>query len=262
MAQTWNEPIAMSENGVTIRRIALRDLTESLRLGWADFTAAPTQIIFLCLIYPIVGFVLGSAAAGGAMLPLVYPLLAGFALMGPLAALGIYELSRRREAGLSTSWTDMFGVLRSPAILSIGLLAIGMLALFALWLVTARGLYFVTMGSALPAGPMAMLSEILGTSRGLTLIILGNLAGAAFAVLVLALTIVSFPMLLDRDVTPAVALQTSWEAFRANRLVLTAWGVIVAALLALGMALLFVGLAVVLPLLGHATWHLYRRLIA
>lgn len=262
MAQTWNEPVDLSQDRLIIRRITFHDLTESLRLGWVDFIAAPTQIIFLCLIYPIMGFVLGSAAAGGALLPLVYPLLAGFALMGPLAALGIYELSRRREAGLSVSWTDMFGVLRSPAILSIGLLAIGLLALFALWLATARGLYFVTMGSTLPSGPMAMLNEILGTSRGLALILLGNLAGAAFAVLVLALSIVSFPMLLDRDVTPAVAVQTSWEAFRANRLVLTAWGAFVAVLLALGMALLFVGLAVVLPLLGHATWHLYRRLIA
>lgn len=262
MARTWNETLGQTEARPQIRRIGFHDLTESLRLGWADFTAAPTQIIFLCLIYPVMGFILGSAAAGGAMLPLVYPLLAGFALVGPVAALGIYELSRRREMGLSASWTDMFGVLRSPAIFSIALLALGLLAIFALWLGTARGLYLVTMGSAPPAGPMAMLSEILGTSRGMALLILGNLAGAAFAVLVLATSVVSFPMLLDRDVTPAMAVETSWEAYRANRLVLTAWGVIVAVLLALGMALLFVGLAVVLPLLGHATWHLYRRLIA
>ncbi|UPY35318.1 DUF2189 domain-containing protein [Sediminicoccus sp. KRV36] len=262
MASTWDETLGMAEAPAQIRRIGLQDLGIALRLGWADFVAAPTQIVFLCLIYPIIGFVLGSAAAGGALLPLIYPLLAGFALMGPLAALGIYEISRRREAGLSAGWTAMFGVLRSPAIFSIAALGLGLLAIFALWLMTARGLYLVTLGTAMPASPMAMLDAVMGTTRGVWLIALGNLVGAGFAVLVLALSIVSFPMLLDRNVTPGEAVRCSWVAFQTNWLVLLAWGAIVAVLLALGMALLFVGLAVVLPLLGHATWHLYRRLIA
>lgn len=245
-----------------IRRIALADLGAALCAGWADFTAAPTQIIFLCLIYPILGFILGSAASGSRLLPLVWPLLAGFALLGPLAALGIYELSRRREAGMSVGWADMFGVLRSPAILSIVALGVGLLGIFALWLLSARGLYWATMGPEAPAGARALLDAVLGTRRGLLLLLLGNLVGAAFAVLVLALSIVSFPMLLDRDVTAGQALRISWATFRANWAVLLVWGGIVAALLAAGMALLLVGLAVVLPLLGHATWHLYRRLIA
>ncbi len=245
-----------------IQRIGLADLTAALRAGWADFMAAPTQIIFLCLIYPVLGFILGSAAAGSRLLPLVYPLLAGFALLGPLAALGIYELSRRREAGMSVGWAGMFSVLRSPAILSIAGLGFGLLGIFALWLLSARGLYALTIGDAVPTGPMGLLEEVLHTRHGLLLILLGNLVGAAFAVLVLALSIVSFPMLLDREVTPGMALRISLAAFRANWGVLLVWGAIVAGLLALGMALFLVGLAVVLPLLGHATWHLYRRLIA
>ena len=244
-----------------IRRITVNDLAMALRAGWADFKAAPTQVIFLCLIYPIVGFILASAASGSAILPLVWPLLAGFALVGPLAALGIYELSRRREAGLSTTWTDMFGVLRSPAIVSIALLGVGLLLILALWLGTACGLYFAMMGSAPPSGPMAMLDDITQSGQGLALILVGNLVGAAFATLVLAASVISFPMLLDRDVTASVAVRTSWAAFRANPMVLLVWGTIVAVLLALGMAALFVGLAVVLPVLGHATWHLYRRLV-
>ncbi|MBX9751467.1 MAG: DUF2189 domain-containing protein [Roseococcus sp.] len=256
MAQGWDGTEAR------IRRITVADLGAALRAGWADFTAAPTQIIFLCLIYPVLGFILGSAAAGSHLLPMVYPLLAGFALLGPLAALGIYELSRRREAGLSVGWADMFGVLRSPAILSIVALGVLLLGIFVLWLLSARGLYWATMGDAVPAGPQALWNEVLGTRQGLVLILLGNLVGAAFAVLVLALSIVSFPMLLDRDVTPGKAMRISLATFRANWAVLLVWGVIVAGLLAAGMALLFVGLAVVLPLLGHATWHLYRRLIA
>lgn len=260
MATTWDH--TQGDASARIRRIGLADLSAALRLGWEDFRAAPTQIIFLCLIYPLVGFVLAGAASGGALLPLLYPLLAGFALMGPLAALGIYEISRRREAGLSVAWTDMFGVLRSPAILAIAMLGLGLLAIFGIWLVTARGLYLVTMGSAMPSGPAALLDQVLGTSRGVALILLGNVVGACFAILVLAASIVTFPMLLDRNVTAEEALRTSWAAFRANALVLLAWGAIIAALLALGMALLFVGLAVVLPVLGHASWHLYRRLVA
>ncbi len=261
MEQAWNDARPQAPPQPRINRIGVSDVTESLRLGWADFKNAPTQIVFLCLIYPIVGFVLGSAAAGGEMLPLVYPLLAGFALLGPLAALGIYELSRRQEQGLPVSWTNMFGVLRSPAIFSIAALAVGLVLIFLLWLTVARGLFHLIMGPDLPADFGAMVSQVLGTSRGMTLILLGNVIGAGFALAVLAMSVVSFPMLLDRDVTPAEAVRTSLAAFRANPVTLILWGIIVAMTLAVGMALLFVGLAVALPVLGHATWHLYRRLV-
>jgi len=261
MEEAWNDALTEAPAQPRINRINLSDLTDSLRLGWADFKIAPTQIVFLCLIYPIVGFVLGSAASGGALLPLVYPLLAGFALIGPLAALGIYELSRRQEQGLPVSWVNMLGVVRSPAILSIGVLAVGLVLIFFLWLSVARGLFSLVLGPDLPAGFGAMLSQVLGTSRGMMLILLGNLVGAVFALAVLAMSVVSFPMLLDRDVTPVEAVRTSLAAFRANPVTLILWGVMVAVALAVGMAMLFVGLAVALPVLGHATWHLYRRLV-
>ncbi len=261
MEQAWNDTLSQERPKPLINRINVTDVTESLRLGWADFKKSPTQIVFLCLIYPIVGFVLGRAAAGGALLPLVYPLLAGFALIGPLAALGIYEMSRRQEQGLPVSWVNMFGVLHSPAIWSIAALAVGLVLIFLLWLTVARGLFHLVMGADLPAGFGEMLSQVLGTSQGMTLILLGNVIGAGFALAVLAMSVVSFPMLLDRDVTPAEAVRTSLAAFRANPVPLILWGVIVALTLAVGMALLFVGLAVALPVLGHATWHLYRRLV-
>ncbi|MDB5415544.1 MAG: hypothetical protein JWR10_3879 [Rubritepida sp.] len=261
MANTANAALGAAQTYPHINRIGVGDLWVSLRRGWTDFMATPTQLIFLCLIYPIVGFVLARAAAGSALLPLVYPLLAGFALVGPLAALGLYELSRRRELGDAVSWRDMFGVLRSPAIIGIAILGIALLAVFALWLGAARGLYNLIMGPDLPLGASALLSEVLHTSQGHLLIVVGNLVGAGFALLVLASTVVSFPMMLERDVTPGEAVQTSLVAFRRNPWVLTLWGVIVAVMLAVGMLLLFVGLAVVLPVLGHATWHLYRRLV-
>ncbi|TCH99597.1 DUF2189 domain-containing protein [Roseococcus sp. SYP-B2431] len=242
-----------------INRIAPADLWLSLRQGWADFMAAPTQIFFLCLVYPVFGLVLARAAAGGALLPLVWPLLTGFALVGPVAALGLYEMSRRRELGFAVTWRDMFGVLRSPAVVGILLLGLALVAILVVWLGAARLLYHGLMGPEVPATIAALRDQLL-TREGLMLAVLGHLMGAGFALLVLAVSVVSFPMMLDREVSPGEAVQTSLAAFCANPFVLTLWGVVVAVLLFVGMATL-VGLAVALPVLGHATWHLYRRLV-
>nr|WP_314072607.1 DUF2189 domain-containing protein [uncultured Roseococcus sp.] len=244
-----------------IRRLRFGDLATALRWGWDDFVAAPTQIFFLCLIYPVFGLVIGRAAAGSAMLPLVWPLLAGFALVGPVLALGIYELSRRRELGFPTTWRDMFGVLKSPAIGGILLLSLSLAATFVLWIGVARGLFHAFMGPEIQTSFSAMMSEILHTRHGMGLMIVGNLVGACFAFWVLAVSLVSFPMMLDRHVTAGEAVYTSLAAFRANPVMLTVWGIIVGAMIFAGMALLGVGLALVLPILGHATWHLYRRLV-
>lgn len=244
-----------------INRVDLGDLALSLKRGWNDFLATPTQLFFLCLVYPLFGFVLARAAAGNALLPLVWPLLAGFALVGPVVALGLYELSRRRELGFEVSWRDMLGVLRSPRIGGIFLLGLSLLATFVIWIGVARWLYHAIMGPEAPLAFGGMVSEILHTRQGWMLILMGNLVGACFALWVLAVSLVSFPMMLDREVTPGRAVQTSLAAFAANPVVLTVWGMIVGVLLFAGMALLGVGLAVVLPVLGHATWHLYRRLV-
>ena len=260
VAQTFS-PVANAETPPLLRHLAMADITAALRAGRADFMATPTQLLFLCVIYPVFGFVLARAAAGGNLLPLVWPLLSGFALVGPLAALGLYEISRRREAGLPTSWTDCFRVLQSPALFAIIGMGVIMVAIFGLWLLTARGIFLLTMGDVSHEGLGALLRDVLGTTRGWLLLLIGNAAGFAFATLVLAISAVSFPMLLDRNVSLGTAIGTSWKAFRDNPAVMLAWGLVVAAGLAFGMATLFVGLAVALPLLGHATWHLYRRVV-
>lgn len=245
-----------------VRRIGIPDLTDALSKGWQDFLAAPTQLIFLCVIYPIVGLVFGRAADGGHLLPLLFPLVAGFALVGPLAALGVYELSRRREAGQPVSWLNAFDVRHSPAIGSIAALGVALMAIFIAWLVVARVIWHLTMGSVTHASMGHMLSDVLGSGQGTMLILLGNGVGFLFAVVVLAITVVSFPLLLDRNVGVATAVGTSVRAVLANPVTMAAWGVIVAVLLALGSLPLFIGLAVVMPVLGHATWHLYRKVVA
>ena len=245
-----------------IRRIGTDDLRLSLSLGWQDFRAHPTQLFFLCIIYPVVAMVLWKATAGHGLLPLFYPLVMGFALVGPIAAIGLYEISMRREHGLPASWLSCFDVLRSPALGSVIVLALVLVAIFVLWFVSAQAIYHAALGDV----PISLMSDFLhalfATAGGWLLIICGNLVGLVFACIVLGITIVSFPMMLDRNADVTLAVRTSLQAVMQNRLVLGLWGLIVGGLLLLGSLLAFVGLAVVLPVLGHATWHLYRRLVA
>jgi uncharacterized membrane protein len=254
MAAGHDEPV--------VRKIGLSDLRDALARGYADFMATPTQLIFLGIIYPLVGFVVARAAAGGDLLPLLYPMVAGLSLMGPVAALGIYELSRRREHGLEVSWVNAFDVLRSPALGSIVALGLILCVIFVAWLLAAQAIFQMTMGRLpFPSSVSGFVGQVLGTQQGWSLILLGNAVGFLFAVLVLTLTVVSFPMLLDRNVGLTTAVRTSVRAVVANPATMATWGFIVAVLLLLGCLPIFVGLAVVMPLLGHSTWHLYRRVV-
>jgi uncharacterized membrane protein len=244
-----------------IRRIGFSDLTGALRAGVQDFAAMPTHAIFLCVIYPLVGLLAARLAFGYSVLPLLYPLITGFALLGPLAALGLYELSRRREAGLPTSVSHAFDVLQSSSIG--GIIALGLLLtiVFVLWIAAANAIYIANFGYASPDSIGGFLHDVLTTSAGWNLIIVGNGIGFLFAVLVLTISVVSFPLMLDRDVGAAVALLTSIRVVLKNPLTMAARGLIVAALLLLGTLPLFVGLTIVMPILGHATWHLYRKAV-
>ena len=245
----------------TIRDITYNDLRDALRLGWDDFSSMPSHAIFLCVIYPVAGIVLAQLILGYAILPLLFPLAAGFALIGPFAALGLYELSRRREAGLEASAADALDVLHSPSIGAIAALGVLMLLIFGIWIAVAHAIYVANFGYAMPTSLSQFVRELFTTQAGWNLIVVGNLAGFVFAALVLVLGAVSFPLLLDCEVGAATALATSGKLFVRNPVTMAMWGLIVAALLVAGSIPLFIGLAVVLPVLGHATWHLYRRAI-
>ncbi len=255
------EPVAASHSPMPqVRTIGVADLGAALRRGWEDYRANPTQLLFLCGLYPVIGFIAARAAVGDTK-PLVFPLLAGISLMGPLAALGMYEISRRREAGEPTSWATAFGAVRSPAIGGILLLGIVLAVLFAFWVGVARTIYYATMGPVIAPTFGAFLGDVFGTSSGWALIVLGNLVGAAFALVVLSISAVSFPLMLDRACGPGIAVLTSLRAVARNPITMVIWGVLVACILGLGALPLLVGLAVAMPVLGHATWHLYRRVV-
>jgi uncharacterized membrane protein len=244
-----------------VRKITSADLKQALVRGIDDFMAKPSHLVFLGLIYPILGICLAALTFTNNALPLLFPLMSGFALVGPIAAIGLYEISRRRELGLDTSWSHAFDVLRSPSIPSIVALGVLLMVIFLCWLTTARALYEWLFGPLAPESYAQFITEVLTTSRGWTLIVLGNAIGFGFAVVVLSISVVSFPLLLDRDVGAAVAVQTSVRAVLANPVMMAAWGLIVAGALLIGSLPLFVGLAIVVPVLGHATWHLYRRVV-
>lgn len=244
-----------------IRRIGVSDVFDALRLGFEDFWDKPSHYVFLCLIYPVVGVFLITWTSGGNALQLIYPLVTGFALLGPFAALGLYEISRRREQHLDTSWKHALEVRQSPAMPAIAVLGIMLMALFVAWLFTAQGLFSWLYGDSAPASYTAFVNDVLTTQRGWTLIVVGNLVGLLFALVALSTTVVAFPLLLDRDIGAYAAVETSARAIMANPVPMLLWGLIVAAGLVLGSIPLLVGLAIVLPVLGHSTWHLYRKLI-
>lgn len=243
-----------------IREITIADLRDALRKGIDDFGAKRTDIMFLCLVYPVIGLILARAASGD-MLPLVFPLLSGFALVGPVAGLGLYEISRRREAGLEVTWFDVFRVARSPRFGSIAVLATVLFGMFAAWLAAAYAIFAVTLGPESPTSVGAFVVDVLLTPAGWAMIVLGCGVGFLFAVTVLMIGVVSFPLLLDRNVGVLDAVTTSVRAVIMNPVPMAAWGLIVAGGLVIGALPALLGLIVVLPTLGHATWHLYRKVL-
>jgi uncharacterized membrane protein len=230
-----------------VRHIALSDLKDSIFEGFSDFNAMPTHFFYLAIIYPIVTFGIAGFYGELDLLPFMFPLLAGYTLLGPLAAIGTYELSRRREFGRFTSRTNAFLVFRSHSINAI--VNLGIVLMF---------FYF---GAVAPDSLLSFVDQLIATPQGLSMIVAGCSIGLIFAIIVLSLSVVSFPMLLDLDVGVLVAVKTSVKAVIVNPVVIGVWGIVVVVFLVIGSLPFFAGLCVVLPVLGHASWHLYRKIV-
>jgi len=244
-----------------VKQITAADLREVLIRGIADEGAYRTDVFFLVLGYPIICFAAAYVAFGLDMIPLLFPLASGLAILGPAAAVGLYEMSRRREEGLEVSWRNAFDVVHRPAIGGILLLGMVLAALFLGWLAAAWLIYTTTMGPALPDSAGQFMRDVLTTDAGSRMMVEGLAVGFVFALVAMAISVVSFPMMVDRDIGFDTAVRTSVRAVMANPGPMAAWGLIVAVLLAIGSIPLFVGLVVVIPVLGHATWHLYRKMV-
>jgi uncharacterized membrane protein len=244
-----------------VRRIHEGELRWALAEGWKDFRDRRGDVILLALIYPVVGLAAALATFNARLLPMLFPLAAGLSILGPAVAAGFYELARRREVGLEAGWRHFLDPLRGRSRAPLLALTAGLVALFAAWLAAAWLIYAATLGSEPAAGVGDFLRRLFTTPQGWTLIVVGNLVGFGFAAVTLVLSVVSFPMVVDRPVGAGAAVAASIRAAGANPRAMTLWGLRVAGLLLLGCLPGFVGLAVVLPLLGYATWRLYTRLI-
>jgi uncharacterized membrane protein len=244
-----------------IRKITVSDLFVALRKGYADFAAYRSDVVVLCLVYVVAGLVIARLTLGRGLLPLLFPLASGFAILGPLFGVGLYEMSKRREQGTRVSWTNAFAVTGEEGFTAIVMLGALLIFEFLVWLAAAYLIFRLTMSPATAASAPRFLTAVFTTPGGYALIAIGCGVGFLFALLALCLGIVSFPMLLDNGrIGLGNALAASFRAVARNPVALALWGLIVAALLILGTVPFFLGLVIVLPLLGHATWHLYRRL--
>ena len=244
-----------------VRHLAVRDLRDVLRKGVEDFAACRSDVAFLALLYPVIGILLVWMALDRNLLPLMFPVMSGFALVGPVAAVGLYEMSRRRERGETPGWADGLAVVRSPAFGAILVLGLMLFAAFIAWIYVAHAIWNQTLGPVPPETLRGFLTETFTTGAGWGMMVIGCGVGAIFAGAVLATSVVSFPLLLDRDIGIPAAVVTSLRVARANPVPILAWGLIVTAGLVLGSIPFFLGLIVVMPVLGHATWHLYRRAV-
>jgi len=254
-------PAAPSSRKIPVRRITGADLNASLADGWRDFMEMRGDIIFLMILYPLIGIIAAVAFTGGPLLPLFLPIAAGVGLLGPVAAVGFYEMARRREMGLHSNWAHFLDVRKRPSFDEIAGVSGLLLAIFGLWLLAAGALYVALFGWIEPASAGAFVREVFTTGSGWAMILIGGAIGIAFAAAVLVVSVVSMPMLVDCNIPSAKAVGTSIRASRENPGAMLRWGIIVAALLIAGSIPLFIGLAVVLPWLGYSTWHLYTRMV-
>jgi uncharacterized membrane protein len=244
-----------------VLRIGRADVVEAVAAGLRDFQRAP-----------LYGLATGALFAGGGALIvlslarlgtpwLAYPLAAGFAMLGPFAALALYEVSRRLETGRPLSPAGILAAVRGRR--EIAWMAFVTLFVFIMWMYQVRLLIALFLGvSASFTDIDSFLAAVLGTPQGLLFLTAGNVIGAALSLVLFSLTVVSFPLLLDRDVDFVTAMITSVRAVVANPRVMVVWAAIVTITLVVSMVPMFIGLVVTLPVLGHATWHLYRRVVA
>lgn len=246
---------------IPVRKITDEDLRMALRQGLDDFLTMRGDIVFAGLIYTLLGIAAVVMTTNAPLIPFFFPIVAGVGLLGPVAAVGFYELARRREDGLESGWRHFLDVRKRPSVDDMGIIAGLLLAIFALWLVAAGVLYLALFGWATPTSVTGFLGMIFTTPKGWALIAAGLAVGAIFGWIVLAVSVASLPMLVDCDLGASEAVSASWRAVHANKPEMIRWGLTVIGLLVLGSIPLFVGLAVVLPWLGYATWHLYTRLI-
>ncbi|MDK9695938.1 MAG: DUF2189 domain-containing protein [Siculibacillus sp.] len=255
-----NTPPGIAVAEPEVRAITVDDISAALSDGLRDLRAAPAMGLMIGVIYALAGNILFWAATSFDFMFLAYPFAAGFALVAPFAAVGVYETSRRLATGEDTSVGALLGRVPAHARRELGYMALvsafGMIA----WVYAAGFVYALFFGIS-SLGETDIITAIVSTPRGIAFLVTGNVIGAVMATVIFSVSVIAYPMLLDRDVDFVTAMITSIRAVFAAPLVMLGWGIFVATLLGVAILPMFLGLIIVLPVLGHATWHLYRRAV-
>jgi uncharacterized membrane protein len=241
--------------------LELDDLKAALRAGWQDFRTAPQFGLFFAAVYVAGGWLILYALTATGQIWWTLPAAAGFPILGPFIACGMYEVSRRLEKHESLSWTAILGVIARQKDRQIPSIAAVVVVFFLFWNFLAHMIFALFLGLQAMTN-ISSSFQIFTTPNGLMMLFIGTIVGAVFSGVLFSLTVVSLPLLLDREIDFVTAMITSVSVVLTNPKIMVLWGGLIAASLFLGIALGFLGLFVVLPLFGHATWHLYRRALA
>ncbi|WP_322097018.1 DUF2189 domain-containing protein [Pelagibius sp.] len=245
-----------------VQTITAGDVVDALGRGLGDFRAAPLFGLFFGGVYAVGGMIIVLCALALGVGYLSYPLAVGFALIGPFVAVGLYEVSRRREVGQELDWKGVLGVIVAQRKRELGWMAFVSLFILVVWMYQVRILIALFIGLRAPTTMTEFVSVVLGTPEGLTFLAVGHIIGAAMALVLFSLTVVSFPLLLEREIDFVTAMITSIKAVVANPLPMIGWAFVIMILLLVSIGAFFLGLFLTLPILGHTTWHLYRKLVA
>ncbi|MEQ1650960.1 MAG: DUF2189 domain-containing protein [Hyphomicrobium sp.] len=243
-----------------INTIGTGDILDALESGIRDFKTAPKYGLFFGFIYAAAGWVIIALLTQFDLPYLAYPLATGFALVAPFAAAGLYDVSRKLERGETLDWAGVLGAVRNTSIKELGWMAVVTVFSLIIWMDIAAFLFFAFMGFGGGASG-DLVQSILTTPAGWIFLALGNIIGAILAGIVFSYSAVSFPMLFDRNVDFVTAMVTSVKAIAQNPKPMFFWAATIGLLLLISLASLFIGLIVVMPILGHTTWHVYRKTV-
>jgi uncharacterized membrane protein len=260
LADPDHEPARLPANKPIIRILRRDDLMLVLSAGWRDFKEAPRFGLALSALYVLGGWALIGLATAMNMHYFIYPLATGFALIAPFVAAMLYEVSRRIETGAELSWSAIFTSVKQSSLRDLGWMALVTTFAFLIWIDCAVFLFLMIFGLHLPT-PQEFLTIVLSTQQGLIFLIIGNIAGALIATVIFSITVVSFPLLLDRDIDFVTAMIASVQAVKVNRLQMLSWAFLIGLFLATSLVTGLMSLLLTLPLIGHSTWHLYRLII-
>jgi len=245
-----------------VNEIRIADLAEVLRKGLSDFARAPLFGLFFGGVYALGGIIIALSLTVWDISWMIYPVAIGFPLIGPFVAVGLYEVSRRLETGKPLVWREILGAVWLQRQRELAWMAFVMLFVFWVWMYQVRLLVAIILARSSFSTLDRFMEVVFTTSQGWTFLAVGHVVGAILAIILFSITVISIPLLLDREADFVTAMITSVKTVTSNPVPMVGWGIFVTLAVIVSSVPMFLGLVVTLPVLGHATWHLYKKAVA